>query len=383
VLFENNSNHDMSATSDQVYLHFRKSVINLVLSTDIASPERTQIGKSKWKEAFGDPFETVERKLRAEQTGQRRRSLLTGRDFEIPTAQHLRRGTGQTGTSELSSEGILYSQEEEDSLSGTPEGSQHDPAERDESFHDDGGGGAGDHPLSPPTQQPASVGAAAAAALSRTPGGMSVESATSGTGSHSQRHSKWERRLSTTSRQSQMSARYRQRLGIMRTVDLSGETIETYSHAGSRVSSDHAYGAASVISSDHAYTVQLDLDEPDSLKLEVIMETIMTAADVAHNLQGFEQMVKWSNKLYLELRKAYVTKRGIDPQPRWFENQIGFLESYLLPLAHRLEDTGVFPNDMELAKIVEDNRDRWLTEGYDAVQAIIKKAAEEYPLPKE
>eukprot|EP01082_Thalassiosira_pseudonana_P010147 g9074.t1 g9074 contig34:785508-786745(+) len=33
---------------------FRKLVIDLVLVTDIASPERTQIVKSKWKEAFGE-----------------------------------------------------------------------------------------------------------------------------------------------------------------------------------------------------------------------------------------------------------------------------------------------------------------------------------------
>lgn len=36
------------------YIHFRKIVIDLVLCTDIASPERVQIVKSKWKEAFGD-----------------------------------------------------------------------------------------------------------------------------------------------------------------------------------------------------------------------------------------------------------------------------------------------------------------------------------------
>lgn len=36
------------------YIKFRKTVIDLVLCTDIASPERVQIVKSKWKEAFGD-----------------------------------------------------------------------------------------------------------------------------------------------------------------------------------------------------------------------------------------------------------------------------------------------------------------------------------------
>ncbi len=40
--------------TDEEYMRFRKTVIDLVLCTDIASPERVQIVKSKWKEAFGD-----------------------------------------------------------------------------------------------------------------------------------------------------------------------------------------------------------------------------------------------------------------------------------------------------------------------------------------
>lgn len=205
------------------------------------------------------------------------------------------------------------------------------------------------------------------------PGGMAA--AASAHGGASGLPSKWERRMSTTSRNTTASQRYRQRLGILRTVDLSGETIENYS-ASSR--GGGLSGAASVISSDHAYQVELEADEPDTLRSEVLMECIMTAADVAHNLQGWEQMAKWSNRLYLELRKAHVANRGMDASPKWFENQIGFLESYLLPLAHRLEDSGVFP-DIEFAKIVEDNRDRWMVEGFDVAQNIIKRGAEVYP----
>jgi len=36
------------------YRHFRSLVINAVLSTDLGSPERAQVNKSKWREAFGD-----------------------------------------------------------------------------------------------------------------------------------------------------------------------------------------------------------------------------------------------------------------------------------------------------------------------------------------
>jgi len=46
----------------QEFLHFRSNVIDLVLCTDISSPERVQIVKSKWKEAFGDKKEKKDKK---------------------------------------------------------------------------------------------------------------------------------------------------------------------------------------------------------------------------------------------------------------------------------------------------------------------------------
>lgn len=307
---------------EDVYLRFRKAVINLVLATDIASPERTQIGKSKWKEAFGDPFETVERKMRAEL----RRASLTGVQIR---ARAPRRGTGESGFSELSVEMPSREHNDDDSLSDTPENSEHEQ-------------GVGE--LLGSQHRKASMG--------------------------STRQSSLDRRMSSASRMTSASARVR--LGILRTVDLSGETLEAYSRAGS-------IGHSTTVSSDHGYAIDPDADEPDELKSTVIMETIMTAADVAHNLQGFEQMKKWSSRLYLELRKAYQAGRGFDASAKWFENQIGFLESYLLPLAHRLEDTNVF-GSMEFARIVEDSRDRWLTEGYDEAQRVIAEGAKVYPV---
>mmetsp|Transcript_24480 Transcript_24480/g.34161 ORF Transcript_24480/g.34161 Transcript_24480/m.34161 type:complete len:610 (+) Transcript_24480:1-1830(+) len=48
--------------NQEEYKRFRKIVINLVLTTDLASPERTQIVKSKWKEAFGEVAERKDEK---------------------------------------------------------------------------------------------------------------------------------------------------------------------------------------------------------------------------------------------------------------------------------------------------------------------------------
>lgn len=240
--------------TEDVYLRFRKHVINLVLSTDIASPERTQIGKSKWKEAFGDPFETVERKMRAEL---RRASIgVTGNAIQFRN----RRGSTH---SELSFEGDGAG--EEDSLSGTPE---HSERELDASGSLQYASPLGKGTLHSTSNHQSSSGAT-----------------TSYTRRASTTSAAHERRMSAVSRTSG-SSRYRYRLGILRTVDLSGETLETYSRG--------SIGHATAVSSDHAYSVELESDEPDELRATVVLETLMTAADVGHNLQGWEQMIKWS-----------------------------------------------------------------------------------------
>jgi hypothetical protein len=67
--------------------------------------------------------------------------------------------------------------------------------------------------------------------------------------------------------------------------------------------------------------------------------------------------------------------------PQWFENQIGFLESYLLPLARKLEDTGVFGDTSEFADNVEQNRDLWLMHGQEIAEQIINEGLELHPEP--
>jgi hypothetical protein len=84
----------------------------------------------------------------------------------------------------------------------------------------------------------------------------------------------------------------------------------------------------------------------------------------------------------MELRRAHVARRGFDPKEKWFENQIGSLESYLLPVARRLEDTGVFGEEtgQMFAAIVEANRDKWLIHGMEEAQKIIAAGNKKYPM---
>ena len=331
------------------YHRFRRECVNLVLNTDIASPSMTQLAKSKWQEAFG--------KYMAAQKAGRAALDDSFQESNQDTVEDRQRNHGKHVRMQLE-------EESSSSSSALPKGrggrrrrendiDEKETARKEESGNDNSGEATAPPP--PPRVLPSQRGS------------------------------------------------FRQRLGIRRSMDLSGEALETFSshrHRLSMKSSSDSDGTGA--DADYNTTNNTnqwqdgggggggdvddndDDDEPDELKATVILETILTAADVAHNLQGWDQMVLWSTRLYLELRKAFVAGRGTDPQGRWFENQIGFLESYLEPLATRLEDTGVYGPVVGpmFAELVRANRDRWLVEGLAVSQHAIAKGEELYPSDK-
>lgn len=330
------------------YLRFRKAVVNLVLNTDIANPERTQVGKSKWKEAFGETLETVERKVQAEVL--RRSSAAKGSNGSLrklggsgaPPSVVMRRGSNFSIRSEVTNPLNEEKSDEkgidtDDSFSGTPDSSDNEDERADPL---DGVIVSGYTLTASPVKKRIHV--ARRSSLNKLAAPLEEP-----------------RRQSIKSMPAILGNVRRKRLGIRRSMDLSGEALETYSKSK---------GAPTP-------------DLPDELKATVVMEAIMTAADVAHNLQGWQHMTKWSDRLYMELRKAHVAGRGADAKDRWYENQIGFLECYLLPLARKLNDTKVFGETMgpAFANIVIANRDRWLEEGLAVSTRVIKEGGERFP----
>ena len=160
------------------------------------------------------------------------------------------------------------------------------------------------------------------------------------------------------------SSRYRKRLGIRRSIDFSGETLDILLRRGSLGQSTYA--------SEHS-----DHNDPsDYLRSMAILEAILRAADVGHYLQGWSNMTRWSGRMYLEITRAHQAGRGHDPCPGWYQNQLCILDSYLRPLAMQLDESGVFG---ELAgamfvQVVDDIKERWLKSGLDLTQRLAQKA---------
>ena len=163
--------------------------------------------------------------------------------------------------------------------------------------------------------------------------------------------------------------KYELRLGIRRAVNLTGQPIETYAPrpAIKRIPSRDALDVLGDVDDES------EEEEYDELKVSAILEHLIKAADVAALMQSFDNLNKWSSRLYREQKASAVVARGDDPEASWFEGQIVFMDIYIMPLARILAEPGIFDDETSklFAQCVQDNRARWLIEGRLKTEILI------------
>ena len=128
------------------------------------------------------------------------------------------------------------------------------------------------------------------------------------------------------------------------------------------------------IGSDSVSSIgKLDPSALRSLKATLVFEQIMQASDVAHTMQHWETFKKWNKRLYTELSKGYREGRGAaDPRENWYGGEIGFFDFYIIPLAKKLKECGVFGSAAsEYLDYSLENRRRWEEEGHEIARRMI------------
>ncbi len=108
-------------------------------------------------------------------------------------------------------------------------------------------------------------------------------------------------------------------------------------------------------------------------KATIVIEHIIQASDVAHTMQHWHVYLKWNARLYKELyrsyKKGYITK---DPSDAWYEGEIGFFDYYVIPLAKKLKECGVFGvSGDEYLQYAEWNRQEWEQKGLDETRKMV------------
>jgi hypothetical protein len=112
------------------------------------------------------------------------------------------------------------------------------------------------------------------------------------------------------------------------------------------------------------------------LKATIVIDHLIQASDVAHTMQHWHIYLKWNERFFEECYKAYREGRAdVDPSIGWYKGEIGFFDFYIIPLAKKLKDCGVFGvSSDEYLDYAMQNRMEWEKRGMAVVEEMKSKA---------
>lgn len=110
-------------------------------------------------------------------------------------------------------------------------------------------------------------------------------------------------------------------------------------------------------------------------KATIVIEHLIQASDVAHTMQHWHVYQKWNERLFKEMYDAFTSGRSDkDPSDNWYQGEIGFFDHYIIPLAKKLKNCGVFGvSSDEYLNYALANRREWEARGQGAVAAMKAK----------
>jgi hypothetical protein len=110
----------------------------------------------------------------------------------------------------------------------------------------------------------------------------------------------------------------------------------------------------------------------------IVIEHIIQASDVAHTMQHWNVYKRWNEKLFQEMYVAYKMGRSPnDPSVGWYKGELWFFDNYVIPLAKKLDECGVFgvASDECLFSAIE-NRREWALKGESIVKEMLVRCKE-------
>jgi class 3 adenylate cyclase len=119
---------------------------------------------------------------------------------------------------------------------------------------------------------------------------------------------------------------------------------------------------------------QIVSNSSNSLKATAVIEHLMQAADAAHTLESYHVYLEWGERQFEEIYEAYHDGRSErNPADSWYISELCFFDNFVIPLAKRLRDSGVFGRaGSDFLKHAQDNRKQWEDQGNDLVREMVE-----------
>jgi len=122
------------------------------------------------------------------------------------------------------------------------------------------------------------------------------------------------------------------------------------------------------------------LKDKTDRKATIVIEHLIQASDVSHTMQHWHVYRKWNEHLFAELYKAFAEGRAEkNPADFWVKGELGFFDHYVIPLAKKLKDCGVFGvSSEEYLNYALQNRKEWETRGAEVVSEMVDRLKEAF-----
>jgi 3'5'-cyclic nucleotide phosphodiesterase len=110
-------------------------------------------------------------------------------------------------------------------------------------------------------------------------------------------------------------------------------------------------------------------------KATIVLEHIIQASDVSHTMQHWHIYIKWNERLFKEMYAAFQAGRSeTDPSEGWYKGELWFYDNYVIPLAKKLKECGVFGvSSDEYLTYATQNRTEWEQRGQEICKAMKEK----------
>jgi 3'5'-cyclic nucleotide phosphodiesterase len=130
-------------------------------------------------------------------------------------------------------------------------------------------------------------------------------------------------------------------------------------------------------------------DEALNLRATALLELMVQCSDVAHTMRSWQVYQKWNRRLFCEMHAAYMNgdRRSASPADTWYEGELAFLDSYVIPLATRWKECckvllgapSSFPScdDEEFLERATANRNEWKIKGLAIVAELVHEVESE------
>jgi 3'5'-cyclic nucleotide phosphodiesterase len=116
-------------------------------------------------------------------------------------------------------------------------------------------------------------------------------------------------------------------------------------------------------------------------KATIVFEHIIQASDVCHTMQHWHTYQKFNSRLFEERNVAY--RKGLagenPPWVGWYNGELWFFDNYIIPLAQKLNNCGVFRVSYhEYLSYAQENRAEWERKGLQIVEKLRAEVETKY-----